>query len=102
MTNGLAVRCFTVLLAASIVCLTTEPAAAQAPSPMAQRAAEHAATTYETAATEALAKLVSFPTVHEEGVANAEHPAFRGMSVYLRHARRCAASGRCQVGAQPV
>jgi dipeptidase D len=53
------------------------------PSQGAREVADYAQTTYSDATVEALARLVSFRTVHREGVDNAENPEFRGMSDYL-------------------
>ncbi len=55
----------------------------EVPSERARELADYAGTTYSDATVEALARLVSFRTVHEEGVDNAENPEFRGMSDYL-------------------
>jgi dipeptidase D len=53
------------------------------PSERAREIADYAGATYSEATVEALAQLVSFRTVHQEGVDNAENPEFRGMSDYL-------------------
>jgi hypothetical protein len=53
------------------------------PSERAREIADYAQATYSEATVEALAQLVSFRTVHQEGVDNAENPEFRGMSDYL-------------------
>ncbi|UCC84251.1 MAG: dipeptidase [Gemmatimonadota bacterium] len=53
------------------------------PSERAREIADYAWVTYSDATVEALVKLVSFRTVQEEGVDNAENPEFRGMSDYL-------------------
>jgi dipeptidase D len=53
------------------------------PSERAREIADYAQATYSDATVEALAQLVSFRTVHQEGIDNAENPEFRGMSDYL-------------------
>ena len=54
------------------------------PSDRARRIAERARADYAEAAIATLADLVSFETVHEDGVANAENPEFRAMTAYLK------------------
>jgi dipeptidase D len=62
--------------------------AAQALPPRALAAAEHAASRYEQAQVDLLAELVRFRTVHEPGIANADHPEFRAFNAHLgQHAK---------------
>ncbi|MGD2217188.1 MAG: dipeptidase [Gemmatimonadales bacterium] len=56
---------------------------AAVPSEPAREIADYAQATYAAATVEALGRLVSFRTVHQEGVANAENPEFLGMTEYL-------------------
>lgn len=49
----------------------------------AERAADHAVRHYDAAQIELLADLVTFETVHTEGVANAENPEFRDFAEYV-------------------
>jgi dipeptidase D len=67
----------------TVLALTSCSRGRDVPSERAREIADYAAATYSEATVEALAQLVSFQTVHEEGVDNAENPEFRGMSDYL-------------------
>ena len=65
--------------------LATFPAGAgEHPPAHAIEAAAHAEREYDAAQVELLAELVRFRTVHEPGVANAEHPEFRAFVTQLR------------------
>lgn len=76
------------LPAAALAALVVGCAEAPAISDEARRVAAYAADTYEEAAVETLAELLRFRTVHQEGVANAEHPEFRAMTAYLEERAR--------------
>lgn len=58
--------------------------AAQAPSAAARQAADYALATYGEAMVETLGDLLAFETVHREGLANEQNPAFTAMTTYLR------------------
>jgi dipeptidase D len=76
-------------LLSPLLLLSASMAAAAAPPPHALAAAEHASRHYQQAQIDLLAELVRFRTVHEEGIANAEHPEFRAFVAHLaRHAEQ--------------
>ena len=50
----------------------------------ARQAAAHAAATHGNAVIRTLGELVAFPTVHEQGRENRDHPSFKAMTAYLK------------------
>lgn len=70
-------------LTLSVLLPLTATAAAELPA-RAERAAEHAARHYDAAQIQLLADLVTFKTVHTEGLANAKNPEFRAFAAYVK------------------
>lgn len=73
----------TLLTAAASLPAAAPPAGAEI-SARSREAAAHARQHYSEAVVETLGELVAFRTVHQEGVANAEHPQFVALEGYLR------------------
>lgn len=79
---------FRILLLSTVMFLSgitpTVSATALTPPQRSLQAAELAIRAYDQAQVDLLAELVRFRTVHQPGVANAEHPEFRAFASHLR------------------